>query len=318
MIKKITLGIIAGSVLMPHITKGQGLSWDDEKITLFKDNTKHTLMNTESIFEERWDELAQAQFWQTIMLLSPDSCVVNVAATRQILGIIPVNKWARLTEIEKSAFKLSIKAANGIGSEETIYITTGKNDFYKFQDVFNSLSKGVAAFEKNGVDPWYAQSILLIESPGQLKKSVAGAYGAFQLMPSVAKKYGLIVNSSIDERADFDKSAAAASKLIFSVCIPEAKRILANHGIQYKENDLWFRLFVMHIYHAGASNVAAVIAKINPSVGSQALVKEMWMTSAASFGNNSQNYSQLILAAQLILNDMIYTECDDIIHCGTK
>ena len=252
------------------------------------------------------------------MLLSPDSCVVNVAATRQILGIIPVNKWARLTEIEKSAFKLSIKAANGIGSEETIYITTGKNDFYKFQDVFNSLSKGVAAFEKNGVDPWYAQSILLIESPGQLKKSVAGAYGAFQLMPSVAKKYGLIVNSSIDERADFDKSAAAASKLIFSVCIPEAKRILANHGIQYKENDLWFRLFVMHIYHAGASNVAAVIAKINPSVGSQALVKEMWMTSAASFGNNSQNYSQLILAAQLILNDMIYTECDDIIHCGTK
>ena len=318
MIKKIALGIIAGSVLMPHIIKGQGLSWDDEKITLFKDNTKHTLMNTESIFEERWDELAQAQFWQTIMLLSPDSCVVNVAATRQILGIIPVNQWARLTEIEKSAFKLSIKSANGIGSEETIYITTGKNDFYKFQDVFNSLSKGVAAFEKNGVDPWYAQSILLIESPGQLKKSVAGAYGAFQLMPSVAKKYGLIVNSSIDERADFDKSAAAASKLIFSVCIPEAKRILANHGIQYKENDLWFRLFVMHIYHAGASNVAAVIAKINPSVGSQALVKEMWMTSAASFGNNSQNYSQLILAAQLILNDMIYTECDDIIHCGTK
>ena len=318
MIKKIALGIIAGSVLMPHIIKGQGLSWDDEKITLFKDNTKHTLMNTESIFEERWDELAQAQFWQTIMLLSPDSCVVNVAATRQILGIIPVNQWARLTEIEKSAFKLSIKSANGIGSEETIYITTGKNDFYKFQDVFNSLSKGVAAFEKNGVDPWYAQSILLIESPGQLKKSVAGAYGAFQLMPSVAKKYGLIVNSSIDERADFDKSAAAASKLIFSVCIPEAKRILANHGIQYKEKDLWFRLFVMHIYHAGASNVAAVIAKINPSIGSQALVKEMWMTSAASFGNNSQNYSQLILAAQLILNDMIYTECDDIIHCGTK
>jgi len=318
MIKKITLGIIAGSVLMPHITKGQGLSWDDEKITLFKDNTKHTLMNTESIFEERWDELAQAQFWQTIMLLSPDSCAVNVAATRQILGIIPVHQWTKLTDIEKSAFKLSIKAANGIGSGETIYITTGKNDFYKFQDVFNSLSKGVAAFEKNGVDPWYAQSILLIESPGQLKKSVAGAYGAFQLMPAVAKKYGLIVNSSIDERTDFDKSAAAASKLIFNVCIPEAKRILASHGIQYKEKDLWFRLFVMHIYHAGAGNVAAVVAKIKPNSGSQALLKQMWTTSAASFGNNSQNYSQLILAAQLILNNMIYNECDDIIHCGTK
>ena len=137
-------------------------------------------------------------------------------------------------------------------------------------------------------------------------------------MPSVARKYGLIVNSSIDERSDFDKSAAAASKLIISVCIPEAKRILANHGIKYNEKDLWFRLFVMHIYHAGATNVAAVVAKINPSVGSQALVKQMWTTSAASFGNNSQNYSQLILAAQLILNNMIYTECDDIVHCGSK
>lgn len=300
------------------MVKGQQLSWDNEKILLYKNNTKHTLMNAESIFEERWDELAQAQFWQKIMLLSPDSCIINVASTRQILSIIPVNQWARQTEIAKAAYKLTIKAANGIGSEEEIYVTTGKNDFYKFQDVFNSLSKGVAAFDKNGVDPWYAQSILLIESPGQLKKSVAGAYGAFQLMPSVARKYGLIVNSNIDERSDFDKSAAAASKLIFSVCIPEAKRILASHSIKYNEKDLWFRLFVMHIYHAGATNVAAVVSKINPSVGSQALVTQMWTTSAASFGNNSQNYSQLILAAQLILNNMIYTECDDIVHCGSK
>ena len=318
MIKNITICLIAASLLMSNMVKGQKLSWEDEKISLYKNNAKHTLMNAESIFEERWDELAQAQFWQKIMLLSPDSCVVNVAATRQILSIIPVRQWARQTDIAKAAYKLTIKAANGIGSEEEIYVTTGKNDFYKFEDVFNSLSKGVAAFDKNGVDPWYAQSILLIESPGQLKKSVAGAYGAFQLMPSVARKYGLIVNSSIDERSDFDKSAAAASKLIFSVCIPEAKRILASHGIKYNEKDLWFRLFVMHVYHAGSSNVAAVVAKINPSVGSQALVTQMWTTSAASFGNNSQNYSQLILAAQLILNNMIYTECDDIVHCGSK
>ena len=90
-------------------------------------------MNAESIFEERWDELAQAQFWQKIMLLSPDSCIVNVAATRQILSVIPVRQWARQTEIEKAAYKVSIKAANGIGSEEEIYVTTGKSDFYKSQ-----------------------------------------------------------------------------------------------------------------------------------------------------------------------------------------
>ena len=49
------------------MVKGQELSWDDEKISLYKNNAKHTLMNAESIFEERWDELAQAQFWQKIM-----------------------------------------------------------------------------------------------------------------------------------------------------------------------------------------------------------------------------------------------------------
>ncbi len=50
------------------------------------------------------------------------------------------------------------------------------------------------------VDPWYAQSILLIESPGQMKKSISGAYGAFQLMPGVARAQGLIVNKTLDER----------------------------------------------------------------------------------------------------------------------
>ena len=67
-------------------------------------------------------------------------------------------------------------------------------------------------FENNGVDPWYAQAILLIESPAQLKKSVVGAYGAFQLMPSVARSHGIIVNKKIDERKDFNKSAFAAFK----------------------------------------------------------------------------------------------------------
>jgi hypothetical protein len=31
----------------------------------------------------------------------------------------------------------------------------------------------------------------------------------------------------------------------------------------------------------------------------------MWQTSAAAFGNSSQNYTQLVLASQLILNDMV-------------
>ena len=102
MINNVTICLIVASLLMTHMVKGQELSWDDEKISLYKNNAKHTLMNAESIFEERWDELAQAQFWQKIMLLSPDSCIVNVASSRQILSVIPVIEWAKKSEIEKA------------------------------------------------------------------------------------------------------------------------------------------------------------------------------------------------------------------------
>ena len=36
----------------------------------------------------------------------------------------------------------------------------------------------------------------------------------------------------------------------------------------------------------------------------------MWQNKAASFGNCSQNYSQIAIAAHLILNDLIYENCD--------
>lgn len=296
----------------------QAQKWDQEKITVTKANVSSNIMTTESIFEERWDGLAQAQFWKEIMLLSPDSCLINIASNRMILKKMSNRDWERQSELEKNNVKIQLKISQNIALDERVYITIGKSDFYKFHEVYPSLAKGVAAFEVAGVDPWYAQSILLIESPGQLQKSVAGAFGAFQLMPGVARTYGLVVNSTLDERKDFNRSAYAAAQLISKVCIPEAKRILDRHQLFYDESDLWFRLFVLHVYHAGAQNVAAVVSKINPTVGSKALIQSMWCTTAASFGNNSQNYSQLALAAQLILNDLIYHECDDIIHCSSK
>jgi len=205
-----------------------------------------------------------------------------------------------------------------LDSNEVLYVTTGKSDFYRFHEVFPSLGKGISAFEANHVDPWYAQAILLIESPAQLKKSVSGAYGAFQLMPSVAKRFGLTVNTSVDERADFSRSAYASSQLIKTSCIPSARSILNAHGISFNESDLWFRLLVMHVYHAGAGNVAAVINKINPSKGSMDLIKSMWVTSVGGFGNNSQNYSQLAIAAQWILHDYVYSQCDELQPCSGK
>jgi hypothetical protein len=293
-------------------------NWEADKIKVVQANGVQTIMHAEALFEDRWDQLPQAQFWKKIMLLSPDSCLINVAANRQVLGKMSNRDWNAQSEAQKDIKRQELREAYGLPSDTRIYVTTGKNDFYRFAEVYPSLDKGVAAFERYGVDPWYAQSILLIESPAQMRKSSTGAYGAFQLMPSVARSMGLIVNSTTDERKDFNRSAYGAAQLIRRVCIPEAKRILAAHQITYNETDLWFRLFVLHVYHAGALNVAAVVDKIQPTEGSQELIKAMWQNSAAGFGNNSQNYTQLALAAQLILHDMVYQNCTEISPCASR
>ena len=259
--------------------------------------------------------MAQPNFWKEIMRLSPDSCIINVAATRQIFAKMSIADWKAQSDYEKSAFRDSVRSHFGLESHERIFVTTGKNDFYKFNKVYPDLSRGVEEFERHGVDPWYAQAILLIESPGQLKKSRSGAYGPFQLMPKVARMQGLTVNSYKDERADFERSAYGSSRLIKTICIPEAKRILDAHNISYSEDDIWFRLFVLHVYHAGSYNVAAVVKKINPAEGGQSLIQSMWQNTAANFGNNSQNYSQLALASQLILHEMVHEDHDYLLDC---
>jgi hypothetical protein len=65
-------------------------------------------------------------------------------------------------------------------------------------------------------------------------------------------------------------------------------------------------------------NVAAVMNKIQPTVGSQQLILDMWQNTAGGFGNNSQNYTQLALAAQLILHEMVYQQCDEITNCPSR
>lgn len=292
--------------------------YDHEKIEVKKGLDANAMMDAEALFTDRWDVLAQPLFWKKIMQLSPDTFLVNIAETRQILEKISVKDWNKQSEALKETHRDSLRRINNLDSSTRLFVTSGKNDFYKFDIVYPSLSEGVEAFERFGVDPWYAQAILLIESPGQLKKSVAGAYGPFQLMPAVARHQGLTVNKYKDERADFDRSAYASSRLLSRICIPEAKKILESHNLSYKENDLWFRLFVLHIYHAGAGNIAAVVNKIAPATGGQALITTMWQTTAASFGNNSQNYTQLALASQLILHEMIYNDCDYLLDCRAQ
>ncbi|HLV41938.1 MAG TPA: transglycosylase SLT domain-containing protein [Brumimicrobium sp.] len=263
-------------------------------------------VNNIQLFEQEWNELAHPIFWKTIMTLSPDSCVINIGATRQIVEITSLKNWDAKTNPEKDAYRDSLRAHFNLDSAAKIYMTTGKRDFYSFDGVLPTISRGVEVFRQQDVDPWYAQAILMIESPGRLAKSNVGAYGSFQLMASVARAQGLTVNRYVDDRKDFVKSAIGASNLIQKVCIPEAKVILDRHGIAYQENDLWFRLFVMHIYHAGAGNVSGVINKIQPTQGGIDLIKTMWITENGSFRNASQNYTQIALAAMLVFEEMLW------------
>lgn len=281
--------------------------WSAEKIGVVSPHSTDTLLHANILYNDKWDTLPQPNFWKQIMRLSPDSCLVNIAANRRVLTKMAVAAWNAQSELQKAALKDSLRTLYSLSPDEKINVTTGKNDFYRFNEVYPTLSKGIKVFEENNVDPWYAQAILLIESPGQLKKSSVGAYGAFQLMPGVARANGLIVNETLDERKDFERSAYAASRLIKRVCIPEAKAILSQFNMEYDESALWFRLFVLHVYHAGSQNVRAVVNKIAPTSGSKELITQMWQTSAAGFGNNSQNYTQLALAAQLILSEMVST-----------
>ena len=88
--------------------------WDQEKITVTKANVVSKIMSAESIFEERWDGLAQAQFWKEIMLLSSDSCIINVASSREILRKMSNRDWERQSEVEKNNLKLQLKTSHNI------------------------------------------------------------------------------------------------------------------------------------------------------------------------------------------------------------
>lgn len=279
------------------------------------DSVSRYFVSNAELFSQQWDTLAQPNFWKQVMALDPDSCVVNVAATREILFKTSFIEWRKQTEKQKSRYKDSIRKEYCLEHGTKLYVTSGKSHFYNFQGVVPSISRGVELFQEYETDPWFAQAILLIESPGKLAYSNVGAYGPFQLMKGVARSHGLKVNKYVDERKDFDKSAKGAAHLIRTTCIPEARRILKKHDLSFREDELWFRLFVLHIYHAGAGNVDGLLTSIDPSEGGMALITTMWQSEWGGFKNASQNYTQVALASMIILNDIIEENSKYIYEC---
>lgn len=242
------------------------------------------------------------------MTLSKDTILISIGHSRQIIQKTYNKNWYYLPSETKQKFRDSIREVHQLDSSHKVLVTYGRQFFYDFDKAFEKFDDGINCFVENGVDPWYAQAILLIESPNKLQKSNVGAYGPFQLMKEVARMYGLKVNKHIDERADFNRSAYAASSLIKKICLPYTRLMLDSLNITYNETDLWFRLLVMHSYHAGAGNVRKALFSFMPQKGGLDLIYTLWKTETNHFKSASQNYSQLVLAAMLEMNSRISPE----------
>lgn len=304
MIRK-TFILLALCLFVLNFTANNNSKDYEHIITVKKDNQLFLLANSAAIFEEKWDTLAHPQFWRTLMKLPGDSGVINIASTRQIITKIAIADWDTLTDEQKDLYRQKIRAEYNVPEDVKIYMTSGKKEFYRFDKALPSIHKAVQIFDENCVDPFYAQAILLIESPNKLQKSPVGAYGSFQLMKKVAINMGLKVNKYVDERKDFDKSAWAAAKLIKTICIPETNKMLDEFGICYQQDELWYRLLVLHVYHAGAYNVKKALDVIQPTKGGKELITTLWQTKAGNFGNASQNYSQVALASLIEFSELL-------------
>lgn len=283
----------------------------DKRVVSWKDTLRLHFLSDKSLHDQGWDTLAQTLFWKDVINLSGDSCIINQAICRKPLERVSRALWMNQTEPEKICYKDSLSRVHCLSPDDELFVTTGKAEFYEVKKVLADISKAISVFESEKCDPWYAQTILLIESPGKKKtKSSVGANGPFQLMRSVAVRYGLHVNKYRDDRTDLEKSARVAARLINRNCIPHIVAYLNERGIAFEQTDLWFRLLVLHAYHAGAGNVRCVINSLAPQEGGVALFKKIWQTSCGSFKNESQNYSQIALAALVNFDELINRDGD--------
>lgn len=312
MMRRISLS--ASAFLLSLCVSAQQNTVERLSVKFQNDTSSFSYIRDNRIFSEGWNTLPQVNFWKKVVSLPPDSGLLNIGSSRQIVAKLPVRAWNALDTPRKDALRDSVKKVYGLPAEERVLFTIGKSDFYDFSHAVEIIGRAYRLFEAQGVPAFYAQSILLIECPGRLQRSSAGAQGHFQLMPGVAKNMGLRVTKYEDERKDFEKCARAAARFIQTVCIPNAARVLDDRNIKHNNSDLWFKLLVLHVYHAGSGNVAAALDAIpdKPETGNLKLITTLWQTKAAAFGNASQNYSQIALANTLILYDLLQAKGIDI------
>ncbi|MFK8046215.1 MAG: hypothetical protein AB8B72_12030, partial [Crocinitomicaceae bacterium] len=87
-------------------------------IQVKKDTVSYKFVETPDLFSENWHQLAQPNFWKTIMRMSPDSCLINVASTRKILHKESLAKWNLMNDLEKDSVRQDFRDLYGIDSSE--------------------------------------------------------------------------------------------------------------------------------------------------------------------------------------------------------
>ena len=248
-------------------------------------------------------------FWVNDIQLSADSFLVVDQGSRAVVDIVHKDV---VRDIELGGnLKCLGQLYKGIcfdNPDSHIKFVRGRRSFFDYGQIGPHLIEGMRIFESLGVNPIYVQLLLLIESPNNPNAiSTAGARGHFQLMPSVARKYGLKVNRYKDERINFDRSAMAAAKLFKYYCIPSAKRTCEALDLKIDEESLWFQLLALHVYNAGGGNVKKAALTHKGVRDGNELITLLWHTKVGAFGNSSQNYSQLCLASYLAYKDFLKT-----------
>lgn len=120
---------------------------------------------------------------------------------------IPTNNYALKDNLEKEFFK------NKQWKHSAGYLYNKAQKWFPYIEPI---------LKKEGV-PDDFKYVAVIESHLSNARSSQGAVGFWQLVPSTARNYGLIVNDNVDERLDVEKSTTAACKLI-----KDAYRIFKN------------------------------------------------------------------------------------------
>lgn len=247
-------------------------------------------------------------FWRRVLDLGRDSSIAVDIVTRQTYGVLPaqlIDSMERMGKLDSfaKAFRMNL----GFDSLAPIRFVRGKSQFFQYHKVGPLLHLAFQEFANLGVDPRIAEMLLLIESPNNPHGvSSSGAVGHFQLMPFVAKKYGLTVTSSRDERLDFSRSAYAAARLVKEYAMPAADEICRSVGLDPKPSELWYHLLLLHIYNAGGGSVSQAAAAIGRVEDPYEFIQTLWKTKAGRFGNQSQNYSQVALASYCKYRDLLY------------